>query len=698
MQAAETGLTAAREALTAAEQRAEATRASRQEAERAVEGARRAAAEAGAELAAVNQFLRSHAGAPGGAPALADDLHAEAGYELALAAVLGRRLRAAIAPDLKAGAALLDQAGRDGGSAIVAPSASEAGARGATPPVPGARPLLDHVRGEGDAGRLASALLADAWVVDALEALPDDFRGVAVTRDGRVWFGAWRELRQVPAGGTDRVLAERNRRDELIAASEEAVGGEQRAVAAVEAATAAVAEADAARETAYAAVREAGRTRDDAVEREGRAAWRVELRRSAPDEGPSAMRRAQVQAEITAEERVAERAGRVRLERTRRIEALRAGIARDQALGPAAERLAAALEAAGEAVAARVAALDEELAADRQAGEQLAADLRACAHEEAELQARLRREGEEVTQAEVRAQQVRDHAAEVDAELRGLAQRLGLEPEAATAPLPAEEREQLEARLERLARRREQLGPVNPLAKAEYEEAVAHVEELETQRADLEAALRELEGLIKETDRRIREAFEETFAAAASNFEETVEHLFPGGRGRLRLVRRTWGPSPCSGARTSRRTRRQRQRQRRSASRGDGRSRGHDRRRDRDHPGRQVDEAPVAALRRREVAHGAGVPLRRLPRAAVPVLHPRRGRGRARRPQHLALPRAAAPLLRPRAVHRRHPPEAHHGGGRLPLRRVDERRRRLEGHLAATARGRRGVRGPVDAA
>jgi chromosome segregation protein len=62
------------------------------------------------------------------------------------------------------------------------------------------------------------------------------------------------------------------------------------------------------------------------------------------------------------------------------------------------------------------------------------------------------------------------------------------------------------------------------------------VEELEEQRADLESALAELEGLIAETDRRIRESFEQTFEAAAKNFEDVVEHLFPGGRGRLRLV------------------------------------------------------------------------------------------------------------------------------------------------------------------
>ena len=77
---------------------------------------------------------------------------------------------------------------------------------------------------------------------------------------------------------------------------------------------------------------------------------------------------------------------------------------------------------------------------------------------------------------------------------------------------------------------------MNPLAKQEYEEAVEHVEELEAQRRDLESALTELRGTDQDTDRRIRESFEETFEAAAKNFEEVVQHLFPGGRGRLRLV------------------------------------------------------------------------------------------------------------------------------------------------------------------
>lgn len=137
--------------------------------------------------------------------------------------------------------------------------------------------------------------------------------------------------------------------------------------------------------------------------------------------------------------------------------------------------------------------------------------------------------------------------AEADGELRSLAEPLGLEPTPAEEPLPDEERAALTQRIERLQRRREQLGPVNPLAQEEYEEALAHVEELERQRADLEAALRELGTLIRDTDRQIRETFEATFEAAAKNFEELSEQLFPGGRGRLRLVREDAGPRPVLG-------------------------------------------------------------------------------------------------------------------------------------------------------
>ena len=562
------------EARRAADAASDAARRTRREVDAGVERARREAAKVGAELAAVNQFLRSHVGAPGGAPALADALRAEPGYELALAAALGPRLRAAVAANLFEAGALLDRAGKDGGAALVpAPaaagaaspavgSASAAAPEGATSPAasgehaelasspaPGAEPLRSRVRPEGDdaAASLAERLLANVWVVERLDGLRPDFRGIAVTRSGRVWSPLTRELRQVPGGGEDRLLAERNRRDELVQAAEVAAQAEHAAIAEGERASQAVAAADAARDEADRAARTAARARDEASEAVRHAGWLLDQRKKAPDEGPIATRRAQLGAALAAERRLAERAERERRDREQRLARERSRLEADDRLAPAAQRLVAALAVAGEAVGARQAVLQAELDADRAAGERLAADLRAGAAAENAAQTRLHGSAEAVTRAEVRAQQARDRAQEVGAVLSELAEKLGLDPEPAGDPLPEGERDALAARIERLQRRREQLGPVNPLAQDEYAEAIAHVEELEARREDLEDALRELKGLIRDTDTRIREAFEETFTAAAKNFEEVAEQLFPGGRGRLRLVREDAGPRPVLG-------------------------------------------------------------------------------------------------------------------------------------------------------
>src|SRR5205807_9805499 len=156
-----------------------------------------------------------------------------AGYEAAVAAVLGGHLAAAVVEDRPGGAALLDRAGEEGGSVLVAggglggggAQAAEEAPAGA-PPTAGAERLRDRVAGP----QTALALLADAWVVQRLEDVPEAFRGVAVTREGRAWFGAARELRQIPAGGEERVLAERARRERLIADSAAAADAERAAV------------------------------------------------------------------------------------------------------------------------------------------------------------------------------------------------------------------------------------------------------------------------------------------------------------------------------------------------------------------------------------------------------------------------------------------------------------------------------------
>ncbi len=183
----------------------------------------------------------------------------------------------------------------------------------------------------------------------------------------------------------------------------------------------------------------------------------------------------------------------------------------------------------------RAAAIENRMLADGD-GDEVAAGLRECSREEAELQARLRDVGERVTAAEVSAAQERERRDETTSELVRIAAVLGREIGPAEGVLTEAERDEIERGLERVGRRREALGPVNPLAEREYADAQAHVRELSEQREDLETALAELQGLIAETDRRIEESFAETFDAAQRNFAELVEHLFPGGRGQLRLV------------------------------------------------------------------------------------------------------------------------------------------------------------------
>jgi chromosome segregation protein len=521
-----------------AEQRLDHAREQVRQAERGVEAARREAARVGGELAAVNQFLRSQTAVPGAASTLSDELEVDAGYELAVAAALDGRLRAAVVGELSSADKLLDRAGADGGRALIAESDPHAStsARSEQPPHEGAERLAGRVRGPQPALALALALLGDAWVVDSLAALRPDFRGVAVTRTGRVWSAAVRELRQAPAAGEERVLAERNRREELIRASAAAASAEVGAAGVLERAAAELSEHERRREDAITAHRQAVRARDEAAEEERRIAASIDRRRRAPDDGPNAGRRAQLAAELSAERATLERAERDRRERHARIERLEGSVGRNEGLVEPVAAIIASLESAAAAISERRAVFEAALAADREAGEHVAAELRECAQQEASLHAELHRENEALTEAEVRLQRVRDQLADARTELRELAARLELAAEPAEEPLGEDERGALRTRLERLARRREQLGPVNPLAQEEYAEALAHVEELEHQREDLETALRELEQLIADTDRQIRETFEQTFAAAARNFEEISEQLFPGGRGRLRLV------------------------------------------------------------------------------------------------------------------------------------------------------------------
>ncbi len=561
VRSAEAELASARAARERADEQAEGARASLAAAERELQDARRESARVGAELAAANQFLRAHArvGAEQAeAPrALSEELRVRDGYELALAAALGERLDAAVVSDVPGAQALLDQAGPDGGTALLADlTAGAAPVSAHAAPVAGARRLMDLLSGPPAVLALAGRLLANAWVVERLEDLPAEFTGIAVTRAGRVWFAAWGEVRQLSEGGSERVLARRGERDRLVAATELAAQSEQAARGACEQRLEELRAADETRLGAESAQRAAERAHAEACEAQRQTEWLIEQRRAAPAQGALAVRQAELEGELAAERRQREAHERERLERAARIGQLHSQRLADASATALAQRLATALASTVAVVEERVRRLEGELAADRQAGEEMAGALRECAAAEAQIQAELRSCGEGVTAAEVAAQRLRDQSAEAELEGARIAEHLELpvgeeptggEPAGEEQPLTEEEAQALRARAERLSRRREQLGPVNPLAEDEYAQALAHVEELETQRSDLEVAMRELRSVIRETDRQIQHTFAQTFDAAARNFEELVGEVFPGGAGRLRLVHDEQAPRPVLG-------------------------------------------------------------------------------------------------------------------------------------------------------
>jgi chromosome segregation ATPase len=176
------------------------------------------------------------------------------------------------------------------------------------------------------------------------------------------------------------------------------------------------------------------------------------------------------------------------------------------------DRFEAPLRARADAGASRTGALAEEL---RRLGAEEVDGRRAAA----EASERLSAVDVERARIEAEADEARRRLEAADAE-----------------PAEGDDRDELAERIERLERRRESLGQVNPLAKQEYDEEKERLVELSTQRADLEESLKELETLRDDLARTVEQRFAETFASVQENFTEVAATLFPGGEGRLRLT------------------------------------------------------------------------------------------------------------------------------------------------------------------
>ena len=181
---------------------------------------------------------------------------------------------------------------------------------------------------------------------------------------------------------------------------------------------------------------------------------------------------------------------------------------------------------------------------------------------------------------------------------------------------------------------------------------------LSEQLDDLRKTRADLMDIITEVDSRVEQVFAEAYADVEAAFGRVFSRLFPGGEGRLVLTEP--GNWLTTGVDVEARP-----------------------------PGKKVKRLSLLSGGERSLVAVAFL-VAAVHRPAQPVLHPGRGRGGAGRHQ----PRPAAGDLRgapgeqPAAGD--HPPEAHDGDRRRPVRRHDARRRRLHRDLPAAAGDRVG--------
>jgi chromosome segregation protein len=225
--------------------------------------------------------------------------------------------------------------------------------------------------------------------------------------------------------------------------------------------------------------------------------------------------------------RAADAAGRVTDLAARAAEARVALAALQAAPAEAAARRAAALDAAEAAeLAHRRAAVTLQAAETEQAG----ADRAARAAEAALAAAReavVRAEGEQVHA---------DHAWGVVAER--ILERLGASPALPDPPadIGAEAEEKARRRLERLAREREDMGPVNLRAELEAKEVATQIDTILTERDELATAIAKLRGSIGHLNREGRERLASVFEQVDRNFQALFARNFGGGKAHLALV------------------------------------------------------------------------------------------------------------------------------------------------------------------
>ena len=210
-----------------------------------------------------------------------------------------------------------------------------------------------------------------------------------------------------------------------------------------------------------------------------------------------------------------------------------------------------ALAAEIAALAARPAEIAEEIKTLREHSAQAAASHRAAADALAVGETRLRETGDAARQAEqalsaaretrARCEARRDAAGTALDRLReDIRDRLATNPEALSELTEGDDETanpaQLDAKLDRLTREREAIGPVNLVAEREAEEVEARVESLRHERGELTEAIARLRRGIATLDQESRKRLQGAFETLNGHFATLFQRLFGGGRAHLALT------------------------------------------------------------------------------------------------------------------------------------------------------------------
>ncbi len=522
-----------------------------------------------------------------GTVSLAGSVTCEPGYERALAAALAQLSGALAVPGGVDQWSLLDALKRAGIGLVrlVVPAR-----RRPSVAFPGAAPLADKVSFGGHEG--LEGALADVVIVDDLRAVPAEFTGLAVTREGEFYRPSEGQI-GLAGGVPAALLLERRASLERLAEKLDSVSArelrEEAAVTlaagrrsaareAADAAGAAEREARMAAETAergLAQVRARRRDLDEHLQRDRRAVegMAAELAETAVGKETAdaaaanallqaeQLRPAAADAETVLREAEAAHSASLALVTRHRVEleersaaagraAERREVARrretadrerleelDRRLAeiPGVREACAGLQTRTGALRAHSTRLIAQLDTgdDEGAGLERGA-LRRLADEESQLRRDLEDAGERRTQVQVALARLDDRRGELSGSLDEVSEQLdqaGFAP-----PSDAAEEAGLREKALTLSRRRERIGPVNPLAEAECAELSERAAFLREQRRDLEKSIDDLESLIKELTAQVDAEFASTFDAVQEQFSHMVTVLFPGGRGMLKLL------------------------------------------------------------------------------------------------------------------------------------------------------------------